>query len=238
MLPYRINFLKLSRIILEDVPDVLRSLFYQVIFKKHAKKWFDNAKWGKWFLQQERFTTKLTVYQKQTIESGLTQNWDLTLLFHVLLYSSHLLLADSIPGQQLLITHNSKKATTPSLTVNLTHSIRSGDFIIFDFGGSDFIKAEVTNVRPTEIIFKRPLSLPPSLSSLYVNAYLCSTMWYVVEELSFIRNNEFAHCTSARITKKQLLNVVQRIESNYKDLNVPASRICSLQTILSGKIYI
>ena len=231
--------MKLSRIILEDVPDVLRSLFYQEIVRRHARQWFNNAKWGKWFLQQDRFTLKLTVHQKQTIESGLTQNWDSTLLFHALLYSSHFLLADSIPGQQLIVTHNSKKATTPSaLKVNLTHHIKQGNYIILDFGGSDFIKAEVTNVQPTQIIFKRPLSLPPSSPSLKVDAYLCSIKWHAVEDLSFIRNNEFAHCISARISKLQLQSVVQNIKNYYNYLNVPASRISFLQTILAGKIHI
>ena len=142
-------------------------------------------------------------------------------------------MADSIPGQ-LSVTNNSNKATT--VKVDLRH-IKQDDSIILDFGKSCFI-AEVTIVGPTEISFKRPLSLPRSSHSLKVNAYLCLKMWCVVQDLSFIRNDEFAHRTSARITEQQLLNVVERIESNYKDLNVPAIRISSFKKILAGKLCI
>ena len=231
----RINFLHLCRIILEDVPDILRWLFYQEISHKYNQKWVDGIKCGKWFLQQDRFTTKLNSTQKQILANGQTLDWDPTLLFHVLLHSSHFLLADPIPGNKVSIQHNSKKLISTAPTIDFTHVLQKDDKIILDLGSAGFIRVEVAHVRPAELLLKWPLKLPQSSPvKLVCDAYVCSREWHAVEHLSFIRNEKFAHCKTARITNNQLSYVIQDIEAVYKTLRVPHSCITKMRSIISG----
>ena len=241
----RINFFYLCRIILEDVPDILRWLFYQEISNKCKIQWVDGIKCGKWFLQQDRFTSKLSYTQKQNLENGQTQDWDPTLLFHTLLYSGHFLLADPIPGNKVSIQNNSKKLISTVPTIDFTRVLRQGDKIILDLGSADFIRIEVAHVRPTELYLKWPLKLPQSVLAqlklpqsvpvqLVCDAYVCSREWHAVEHLSFLRNDRFAHCKTAHITNNQLGYVIQDIEAVYKTLHVPPSRITKMRSIISG----
>ena len=220
---------------MEDVPDILRWFFYQEISNKYKRQWVDGKNWGKWFLQQDRFISKLSPTQKQNLENGQTQNWDSTLLFHALLYSSHLLLADPIPGNQVSIQHNSKKLVSTIPKIDFTHVLQQGDKIILDLGSADFIRVELAGVRPTELYLKWPLKLPQSAPvQLVCDAYICSREWLAVEQLSFLRNDRFAHCKTARIIPSQLSYVVQDIEAVYKILHVPHSRITKMRSSISG----
>ena len=220
---------------MEDVPDILRWLFYQKILNKYKRQWVDGKNCGKWFLQQDRFISKLSPTQKQNLENGQTQNWDSTLLFHALLYSSHLLLADPIPGNQVSIQRNSKKLVSTIPKINFTHVLRQGDKIILDLGSADFIRVELAGVRPTELYLKWPLKLPQSVPAQLVrDAYICSREWLAVEQLSFLRNDRFAHCKTARITTKQLSCVIQGIEAHYNTLHASPSRIDKMRSITSG----
>ena len=220
---------------MEDVPDILRWLFYQKISHKYKRQWVDDKNWGKWFLQQDRFTSKLSSTQKQNLANGQTQYWDSTLLFHTLLYSSHLLLADPIPGNKVSIQHNSKKLISTVPIIDFIRVLRQGDKIILDLGSADFIRVEVAHVRPTELFLKWPLKLPQSAPvQLVCDAYVCSREWHAVEHLSFLRNDRVAHCKTACITNNELGYIIQDIEAVYKTLHVPPSRINKMRSIISG----
>lgn len=117
------------------------------------------------------------------LESGNTKQWDSTLLSHVLLYSSHLLLANAIPGQ-VSIKEKSKKVIIPtSPKVDLRQYVHSKDKILLDLGGSDSIRVEVISVYSAELIL---LKLPQSFSSPRIcdAYYVLSHDWIAVEYLS------------------------------------------------------
>ena len=220
---------------MEDIPDILRWLFYQQILNKHKRQWVDGLKCGRWFLQQDKFTSKLSSTQKQNLANGQTLDWDSTLLFHTLLYSSHFLLADPIPGNKVSIQHNSKKLISTAPTIDFTHVLQKDDKIILDLGSAGFIRVEVAHVRPAELLLKWPLKLPQSSPvKLVCDAYVCSREWHAVEHLSFLRNDRFAHCKTACITNNQLGYVIQDIEAVYNTLHVPPSRITKMRSIISG----
>ena len=220
---------------MEDVPDILRQLFYQKISNKYKRQWVDGKNWGNWFLQQDRFTSKLSSTQKKNLANGQTLDWDSTLLFHTLLYSSHLLLADPIPGNKVSIQHNSKKLISTVPTIDFTRVLQQGNKIILDLGSADFIKVEIVRVCPTELFLKWPLKLPQSAPVQSVcDAYVCSREWHAVEKLSFIRNDRFAHCKTACITNNELGGVIQDIEAVYNTLCVPHSCITKMRSIISG----
>ena len=221
---------------MEDVPDILRWLFCQKISNKYKRQWVDGRKWGTWFFQQERFTSKLSSIQIQILKNGLTQEWDSTLLFHALLYSSHLLLADPIPGNQVSIQHNSKKIFSTIQSIDFTRVLQRGDKIILDLG-TDFIRVELVRVCPTELHLKWPLKLPqppPARAQLVCDGYICSREWHTIEQLSFLRNDNFSHCKTARITTNELSYVIQDIEAKYNTLHVPPPRITKMRSIISG----
>ena len=233
----RINFFRLSRIILDDIPEVLRDIFKAKISAKTGKRWQDNLQWGRWLLQWERFDSKLSKQQKQILESGNTQQWDSTLLSHVLLYSSHLLLANAILGQKVSIKDNSKKIfAVPSKKVDFRQCISSNDKILLDLGGPNFIRMEIASVSPNQITLKYPLRLPQGFPSTPLNcdAYVLSQDWNAVEFLSSLRNIMFAHIANARTTTSELNDVFQDVEAVYKDLKVPANCIQSMLDIKTG----
>ena len=218
---------------MEDVPDILRWLFFQEISNKYKRQWVDDKNWGNWFLQQDRFTSKLNSIQKQNLANGQTQDWDPTLLFHTLLYSSHFLLADPIPGNKVNIQHNPKKLISTVPKIDFTRELRQDDKMILDLGSADFIKVELAHVRPTELQLKKPLNLSRSAPS-QCNAYMCSREWHAVEKLSFIRNEKFAHCKTARITTNELRNTIQDVQIAYKTLRVPRHHITKLTSLITG----
>ena len=117
--------------------------------------------------------------------------------------------------------------------IDFTRELQQGDKIILDLGSADFIRVELAHVYPTELQLKKALNLSQSAPS-QCNAYMCSREWHAVEKLSFIRNERFAHCETARITTDDLSYVIQVIEAVYKTLCVPRSRITKMTSLIKG----
>lgn len=229
---YRINFFRLCRIVLEDIPDVLRHVFKDEVMNKIQKPWLDNQRCGQAFLQQDRFQSNLNRRQKDLLSSGQTNDWDTTLLVHALLFSSHFLLAESFSGNQVQLKRGSDNTlVSPSKQVDFTRLLYKGDIILIDVG-QNLIRNEVKFISKTEITMK--FSVPshnmPSVGDIYV----CSDYWKAVEDLKYLRNEQFAHCKNARIQYFKLERVVRNIEKIYDRLRIPKNRIKEMSGILSG----
>lgn len=222
----------MCRIVLEDIPGVLRSLFKNKISNKVKQKWIDGQKCGRWLLQQEIFQARLNSSQKQLLSSGQTSEWDVTLLVHTLLYSSQLLLAHSFNNNQVGLKHNDPfKLVSVLPHVNFTSDLHHKDIILCDLG-QELIRNEVKYVSRTEITLKYPVKFPNMPPTFPI--YICSRDWMAVEDLSKLRNVQFAHCKNARIDVASLKVVIQKIEALYMELRVPQQRISSMTAILKG----
>lgn len=229
---HRINFLRLCRIVLEDIPGVLRIVFRKEISKKYNQEWIDGQKCGQWLFQKERYRSRLNSSQKHLLSSGQTSEWDVSLLVHALLYSSQFLLAQPFRDNQMNIKRNDRnKLVSTSPQADFTGQLFRQDIVLCDMG-QELVRNEVEYISQNEITLKYPIKLqnPPQIV-----VYLCSRDWLAVEDLSRLRNEQFAHCSNARINMSKLEDVVQRIEGPYKDLRISRRRIDSMAAILTGK---
>ena len=216
---------------MEDIPDVLRTVFKDEISNKCKQKWIDGPKCGRWLLQHERFQSRLNGQQKQLLASGITSDWDVTLLVHSLLHSSQFLLADSFHGNQVILQHNDLyKIVSSAPHADFTKHLSPGDIVLCDLG-NELVRNEVKYVTRRDMTLKYPLkSQNPSQFTVYV----CSRDWVAVDALSGLRNTQFAHCKNARIDMVSLKHVVQSVKALYKDLRISGRRIGKMTDILTG----
>jgi hypothetical protein len=224
----------LCRIVLDDIADVLRMVFRDEILNKHKKEWIDGRRCGQWLIQQERYQSRLSSTQKGLLSSGQTSEWDVTLLVHTLLHSSQFLLAQPFRDNQVNLKHNDPcRLVSASPHVDFTRQLRRQDIILCDVG-QEPIRNEVKYVSRNEITLKYPMKLP---NSPQIEVYLCSRDWLAVEKLSRLRNEQFAHCRSARIDTFTLKDVIQTIRGLYSDLRISRRRIESMADILTGEHF-
>ncbi len=222
---------------MDDIPASLRKIFHGKFEEKYKNEWKvykgTHGKTGEWFFEKERFAKNLRDPQKQLIKDGCIEKWDTTLLTHTLIYSSHFLLLSQIPcGNELKVKKGKGNdkilELSTSSVVDFTQNVKKDDDVLLDFGKCLSGKLQVTDVRQREIV------LLVSPSGNLMDAYICSQEWNAVKTLSNLRNTKFAHCPStSSITKKELDDVVQKIETQYKTLKLPCQ---SLQDILEGII--
>lgn len=230
---FRINFFHLCRIVLEDIPDVLRTVFKDEISDKYKQNWVDGPKCGKWLLQHERFQSRLNGQQKQLLGSGKTSDWDVTLLVHALLYSSEFLFADPFHGNQVVLHHSDpyKIVSSAQVQADFTRHLRARNIVLCDLG-NELARNEVKYVTRRDVTLKYPIK---SQNPSQFTVYICSRYWVAVEALSFLRNTQFAHCKNARIDVASLKQVVQSVKAHYKDLRISGQRINDMTGILNGK---
>lgn len=219
----------MCRIFLDDIPDVLHSLFKHAITAKYKKEWKrlgwpeeewnDSPKFGRWFLQHEKFQSRLNPEQKQLLESGKTSDWDVTLLAHTLLYSSHFLLADSFCNNRAVRDRNDHCKI--QVQANFTQHLHPKKIILCDLGNG-LAWMEVTHVIQTDVTLKNPIK------SQKFTMYVCRTDWTAVKALSDLRNEEFGHHSSASIDIANLNSVAQRVKAQYKNLQISEQRISDI----------
>jgi len=234
-----INFLRLCYIIVEDVPQVLRILFQSQFSGKYKHQWTDTPQSGQLLMSYERWRSKLGTPQIQLLQNGNTKQWDPTLIFHVLLYSSLCLLASKIQGTQFSVQVQSKMVKALVTSVDLRNFLRSGNRIIVDLG-SDPFRSVVTKVNRNQFFIRQPFNFPQGYqgqlqAQVIVDVYICEKEWDCVEQLAHLRNNSFGHCSEARTTTKELNSIVQHIEQIYWDLNISQKAINDMKAIKSGK---
>ena len=190
-------------------------------------------------MHYERWYSKLSATQIQLLQNGDINQWDPTLIFHVLLYSSWCLLAKKIQGTQFTFQIQSKMVKALAARIDLRNFLRSGDKIIVDLH-SDPFQAEIRNVTQNQFFMKHPFKFPKGYqiqpqAQITVDVYVCQREWYDIEHLAYIRNVSFAHCNEARITVKRLNSIVEDIEQIYLSLKVPQNAINSMKAIKNGK---
>ena len=241
----------MCRIVLDNIQGNLREIFKSKVSIRFGHKWMDNHMSGRWLINQEKWTRNLSQKQIKLLSNGNTAEWDSTLLFHVLLYSSLCLLADGIFMQartqarkilvQISLKVGSKLAKTATRSVDFTRILRHGSIVILDLSPSfsDMCHVEVDRVDPTEFTFRKPFQPPPGVylqASQLITAtvYVCSQQWFEIRELSFIRNDSFAHCTKASTSAANLHALVLAVERAYTVLGLSQREIVQLRTIETG----
>ncbi len=215
---------------MEDIPDILRVLFKESIEKRYERAWIDDKSHGAWLYKGERFKARLNGNQISLLLSGNSKLWDVTLLVHVLLYSSHFLLVYKNYDDNARMAHNNNSKIVSKTT--FTECLCPGNVLLIDIGDIELIKAIVESVSGHEIWLRR--SINASISEIKA-VYQVSQYWDGVDSLSKLRNNYFAHCKHARIDNKKLARFVDKVEKCYRNLNVPVAQIKAMVAIGTGK---
>ena len=246
---YSINFLRVCRIVLDNTPGNMREMFKSKVFSRFGHKWTDNHMSGRWLISREKWTKELSLKQIKLLSNGNTAEWDSTLLFHVLLYSSLCLLANGIFMQartqdgktlpvQISLKAGSRLAKSTARSVDFTRILKRGSTLILDLS-SNMCRVEVDRVDPAEFTFRKPFQPPPGVylqASQLITAtvYVCSQQWFEIRKLSFIRNNSFAHCTKASTSAADLHELVLAVEHAYIELGLSRRETVQLRTIETG----
>ena len=245
---YSINFLRVCRIVLDNTPRNMREIFKSKVFSRFGHKWTDNHMSGRWLISQEKWKKRLSPKQIELLSNGNTAEWDPTLLFHALLYSSLCLLADGIFMQartqdgkilvQISLKAGSRLAKSTARSVDFTRILKRGSTLILDLS-NNMCCVEVDRVNPAEFTFRNPFRPPPGVyiqASQLITAtvYVCSQQWFEIRELSFIRNNSFAHCTKASTSAADLHILVVAVEHAYTELGLSRREIVQLRAIETG----
>ena len=218
------NFLQLCHIVLNDIPKQLREIFKKNILAKCGKEWVDNQACGMWLMKQERWHANLLSSDKQRLSSGNSEKWDLALLFHILLYSSHCFLADSTPVPCAIIQQQSTMVSSIPGSADLTEVIQTGDKVIVDLGLSCF-SSTVVSASKSHFILKHPIKSVPAESPVQgvatVPFFKCKPEWLAIEKLFRLRDKYLAYCKTAVMTDKELQQFIQEVRRLYAILSIP-----------------
>ena len=213
---------------LENIPDVLRTIFKERIKAKYTTAtWNDNPKSGQWFFKEERFKSHLVGDQRRLLKSGESSRWDTSLLVHVLLYSSFLLLVDRSHEIKVTLMERGRKLEYQSSRGDY----KKGDTILCDIG-EKVVKKEVKHVTATYIILKYPIT-EHNLPTVFP-VFKCGQDWLKVDALSNIRNTEFAHCSDASINADSLKKVVEEVAASYHNLGISPIIIETMRSLRTG----
>ena len=229
--------MQLSSIFLEHLPRQLRDIFKQSILAKYKIKWLDNQKLGAWLIQQERWHSELLSDEKHKLSCGISEEWNSPLLFHLLLYSSHCLLADPITLTQANLYHQSNLVmSSVHNAVDLTEIFCSGDKAIFDLGQESYC-SEVVTVHRDYFLIKHPFqgTQPQSQSAITVQFYKCKPQWLAVEKLYLLSSRYFRYCKTAMVASDELQRVILEVEAIYATLKIPQQLKSKMFADESGK---
>ena len=185
------------------MPNVLRVFFKKVFNSKFKHPWIDSSDACQKFVADERWHVKLDQQQQKLLTSGDIHCWDKDTFFHVLLHSSHCLLADQVflsNGCQLQcsIENNSNFVVSKSAEFNFKSVLSSGDMIILGLG-KDSIESSVTNVQKEGFYIARSYASSELQKTVTADLYLCRDEWSTIFSLSEIKTHEMDHASMKTI---------------------------------------
>lgn len=216
---------------------------------KFKHPWIDSSDACRRFIANERWQLNLNLQQQKLLTTGDTQYWDQDTFFHVLLHSSHCLLADQVflsNGCQLqcILEKNSNFVVSKSAKFNFQSHLGSGDMIILDLG-KESIESSVTTVQKEGFYIAHPYVSSTSISELQkditAELYLCKPEWSAIFDLSEIKTQCHAMDNDyIKVLKNaySIMGAQQSIINELKAINGGMSHILFIQhTIIYNHIW-
>ena len=216
------------------MPNVLRSFFKKVFHSKFKHPWIDSSDACQRFIADERWQLNLNLQQRKLLTSGDTHYWDQDTFFHVLLHSSHCLLADQVflsNGCQLqcILENNSNYVISKDAEFNFKSQLGSGDMIILDLG-NESIESSVTSVQKEGFYIAHSYVSSTPISELQkditAELYLCKPEWSAIFDLSEIKTYAMDY------------SYIKVIRNAYSIMGAQQSMINGLEAINGGMFHI
>ena len=186
---------------------------------------------GTWLRGREKWTRRIGSEQRKLLDAGNSAEWDPTLIFQILLYSSLCLFVEEIPATKF--TPKPNKVVSVSFPGSLGSKV-----IIQGRTGNSIHIVEIINSSPTCLQLDksaRIFALPTS------KVYRCKSEWYVVDSLRIMRNEKFAHVMAASVSDSDFKQFVMDVEDAYTRLlgkSVSCGVIAELKQIGTGIQFI
>ena len=186
----------------------MRDVFKDEVGKQYGYSWDDGVQSGTWLRSIEKWTRKIRSEQRKLLDAGNSAEWDPTLIFQILLYSSLCLFVEEIPATTIHL--KLKQIVSVSFPGNLGSKViiqgRTGDSIqIVEIINSSSTCLQLDNSA-------RFSALPTA------KVYRCKSEWYVVDNLRIMRNEKFAHVRAARVSDSDFKQFVMDVEDAYTRL--------------------
>ena len=216
------------------MPNVLRDFFKKMFHFKFKHPWIESSDACQRFIADERWQLNLNLQQQKLLMSGDTHYWDQDTFFHVLLHSSHCLLADAVflsNGCQLqcILETNSNFVVSKNAEFNFKSMLGSGDMIILDLG-KESIESSVTTVQKEGFYIAHSYVSSTSISELQKNVtaelYLCKAEWSAIFDLSEIKTHTMDYA------------YIKVIKNAYSIMGAQQSIINELEAINGGMSHI
>ena len=231
--PYRINFLRMSLIVVDNCSNELRLLFKEKYARKYGP-WTDTPQCGKQLLQLNTWKSKkLSSDQEDLLNEGNTSKWDVTLLCFVLQFSSTCLLATEVVGSNCEALKNSRVVNATGSFDFTTTSLDKDDKVILSVKGGPFCST-VTKVEKNRFYISDCVKNPLKGAVLYIK----DPEYDAVDQLRVLRNEQFAHCATAKISETVLDTVIQKVKEAYAMLQVSPDDIIKMEEIKNCKLEI
>ena len=213
----------------------MRKIFQVKIENKYGPryKWKNSPADGAWFFSNERWKEKLSQEMQRSLQRGNCERWDMTLLFHALLHSSHCLLMDKIAGTQADLQKGSRVVKLGGSLIDVRRILHPGDVGVFDLGHT-YCRSPVQSVRKAhEFQVSKPFPYDKTLADIYI----CKSEWQALERLSWRRNDYFAHSQSCEMSSSDLNTLIPDVAQVYLQFQVPAHIIAQMKAIGKGIYY-
>ena len=213
------------------MPDVLRDFFKKAFHSKFKCPWIDSNDAGQQLIAGERWQLNLNQQQQKLLASGDTHYWDQATFFHVLLHSSHCLLADKVflsndCQLQCILERNSNFVFSKNAELNFKSLLGTGDMIILDLG-KESLESSVTVVQKEGFYIAHAYCSSTSISEfqkdITAELYLCKSEWSTIFGLSKVK----AHAMD--------YGCIEVIKNAYVIMGAEQSKINELEATSGGR---
>ena len=218
----------MSLIVVDNCSNELRLLFKEKYRRKYGP-WTDTPQCGNQLLQLNAWKSKkLFSDQEDLLKRGNISKWDITLLCHVLQFSSICLLAKKVETTCKALQNAYEVIATGSF--DFTKCLKKDDKIILSVKSGPFCST-VTKVENNRFYISDCVTKTLTGAVLYIK----DPEYDAVDQLRVLRNKQFAHLAAAKISKTDLDEVIKEVESAYSKLEVTQDNIDKMKRIKDSK---
>ena len=225
---FRLNYLRFSWILLDEVREQMSKLFKQKLKEVMNKNWNDTKDDGVWLKGYKLDYDRLQSYQKKSVEDGDTKEWDISLLSKYLTVSTFCLLCN--PGTE--VTKVNKDMNTGYELANEICGYTGDRVKAIVKDKSKLVEAFVSIVPDGVSNGKHSAILHGTTAIEGTIISIVTPQWKAIDAIRRMRNSTYAHVKTARMAKECLKKKVKELKEHYIQLGWDTKEI---EVIMKGR---